>query len=216
MNFKHCTQDEIYPTRYLVLQVIDIAKPHCHLSSEAESLWGFFALSYVVHIIKEISFQVLFVVVSIRSIPFFAGGFGSNLYLYSKWNMAAETNFCLKLLLLRCCFTVKTKFYACKLHKQHIWGTNDEPFFKLPFLLLLKPSLLWLMRLKSDGWLTICELTVPDWIFLTDVACFIFRPFFLGVHCKHLFIWIFRCVMCNFDTWVELHDSGKTCMSWLI
>ena len=129
MNFKHCTQDEIYPTRYLVLQVIDIAKPHCHLSSEAESLWVFFALSYVVHIIKEISFQVLFVVVSIRSIPFFAGGFGSNLYLYSKWNMAAETNFCLKLLLLRCCFTVKTKFYACKLHKQHIWGTNDEPFF---------------------------------------------------------------------------------------
>ena len=41
MNFKHCTQDEIYPTRYLVLQVIDIAKPHCHLSSEAESLWFF-------------------------------------------------------------------------------------------------------------------------------------------------------------------------------
>ena len=213
MNFKHCTQDEIYPTRYLVLQVIDIAKPHCHLSSEAESLWGFLhCLTSYISSRRLVSKSYLW----------------SYLYGQSLFSRAVSVLICTSILngIWRpkrisvwscCCFTVKTKFYACKLHKQHIWGTNDEPFFKLPFLLLLKPSLLWLMRLKSDGWLTICELTVPDWIFLTDVACFIlFRPFFLGVHCKHLFIWIFRCVMCNFDTWVELHDSGKTCMSWLI
>ena len=170
MNFKHCTQDEIYPTRYLVLQVIDIAKPHCHLSSEAESLWVFFALSYVVHIIKEISFQVLFVVVSIRSIPFFAGGFASNLYLYSKWNMAAETNFCLK------SRSKPLRSYVVV----HIWGTRRRTIF-------LKTSIstfaqLWLMRLKSDGWLTICELTGPEWIFpWCRIYCFIFQ---LGVFLK--------------------------------